>query len=85
MNDSLIVRVWNNYYRKEESVIGQRFLEGIFFNKVNQNSPIEDIVKAGKRASYILGKATIPMKVSHTFKEEKQQIFDKLIKLSCRL
>lgn len=65
MNDSLVIRIWNNYYRKEESIIGQRFLEGIFFKQVTPASPIQDIVKAGKRASYILGKATIPMKVSY--------------------
>ncbi|XP_063706228.1 protein unc-13 homolog 4B-like [Culicoides brevitarsis] len=77
MDDSLVIRIWNNYPRKEEAIIGQKFFENLFFNKVTESSPIEDIVKAGKRASYILGKATIPMKAITPSTIFTWQIIDK--------
>lgn len=63
MNDSLVIRIWNNYSRRDDTLIGQRFFEGLLYKQTTQDSPMADIVKAGKRASYILAKATIPLKV----------------------
>uniref|UniRef100_A0A336MVR9 CSON006964 protein n=1 Tax=Culicoides sonorensis TaxID=179676 RepID=A0A336MVR9_CULSO len=62
MNDCLVVRIWNNYARNEDRFYGQKLLDRILYKPTSSESSVDEIVKAGKRSSYIIGKAVIPMK-----------------------